>query len=49
MLLGLSKVLAGHQANITHVDIMERDSDEAQIYLEFVTEQPLTAVLDELR
>ena len=49
MLLGLSKVLAGHQANITHVDIMERDSAEAQIYLEFVTEQPLTVVLDELR
>jgi energy-converting hydrogenase B subunit Q len=49
MLLGLSKVLAGHQANITHVDIMERDSGEAQIYLEFVTEQPLPVVLEDLR
>jgi len=49
MLFGLSKVLAGHQANITHVDIMERDSGEAQIYLEFVTEQPLPVVLEDLR
>ncbi len=49
ILFGLSKVLASHEANITHVDIMERDGADAQIYLEFASEQPLETVLADLR
>ena len=49
ILFGLSKVLASHQANITHVDIMERAGADAQIYLEFSTEQPTETILADLR
>lgn len=49
ILFGLSKVLASHEANITHVDIMERDGADAQIYLEFSTQQPLDTILGDLR
>ncbi|MGE3176836.1 MAG: DUF5612 domain-containing protein [Vicinamibacterales bacterium] len=49
ILFGLTKVLASHAANITHVDIMERASTDAQVYLEFSADQPLEAILDDLR
>jgi energy-converting hydrogenase B subunit Q len=49
ILFGLSKVLASHDANITHVDIMERDGAAAHIYLEFSTAQPLDVVIGDLR
>ncbi len=49
MLFGLSKVLTDHQANITHVDIMDRGSADAHVYLEFETDQPLDVVIEDLR
>ena len=49
ILFGLSKVLATHEANITHVDIMERGQADAQIYLEFSSDRQLEAILDDLR
>ncbi|MGE3510055.1 MAG: DUF5612 domain-containing protein [Vicinamibacterales bacterium] len=47
ILFGLTKVLAHHDANITHVDILDRDS-EAQIYLEFATERAIEPLIEEL-
>lgn len=47
ILFGLTKVLAHHDANITHVDILDRDS-EAQIYLEFATERAIEPLIQEL-
>jgi energy-converting hydrogenase B subunit Q len=49
ILSGLAKVLADRQANITHVDIMERGGDDAHIYLEFATDESVDEVLAELR
>ncbi len=48
ILFGLTKVLAQHQANIVHVDILDRDALEAQIYLEFSTEGTGEPAIDEL-
>ena len=48
ILFGLTKVLAHHQANITHVDILDREPPFAQIYLEFSIDGPLEAVTNEL-
>jgi len=48
ILYGLTKVLAQHQANIVHVDILDRDTVEAQIYLEFSTAEPGDAAIAEL-
>lgn len=48
ILFGLSRVLANHEANITHVDILDRQPPEAQVYLEFATERPLESVIHEL-
>lgn len=45
ILFGLTKVLAEHEANITHVDILDRELPDALIYLEFATEQPLDSVI----
>jgi energy-converting hydrogenase B subunit Q len=57
ILFGLSKVLTDRQANITHVDIMDRgepgrgasETHDADIYLEFSCEQPLDVILNDLR
>jgi energy-converting hydrogenase B subunit Q len=60
ILFGLSKVLTDRQANITHVDIMNHidhlehgnapdQAANADVYLEFSCEQPLEAILDDLR
>jgi energy-converting hydrogenase B subunit Q len=57
ILFGLSRVLSDRQANITHVDITDhvdqRDrgdqGPDTNIYLEFSCEQPLDAILDDLR
>ena len=47
ILYGLTKVLADHEANITHVDI-HPGTPESEIYLEFATERPIDVVLTEL-
>lgn len=52
ILFGLTKVLAGRQANITHVDIIDHMDRDAEIYLEFSVEDPpggFTAIAEELR
>ena len=49
ILFGLSRVLADHQANITHVDILDRGAGAAQIYLEFTADEPIEAILLDLR
>jgi len=47
MLYGLTKVLADHEANITHVDIHPGTPD-SEIYFEFTIERPIEGVLAEL-
>ena len=47
MLFGLTKVLADHEANITHVDI-HGGTPDSEIYFEFTTERPIEGVLAEL-
>ena len=49
MLFGLTKVLAGHEANITYVDIIQHPDKDAEIYLEFSVERSGDPVIDELR
>jgi energy-converting hydrogenase B subunit Q len=44
----LTRVLADHQANITHVDLVDSSDEEAQVYFEFTTEAPLDSVLADL-
>ena len=48
MLFGLSKVLADHVANISHVEIIHR-GPEVEIYFEFSLEGPIEPVLENLR
>ena len=48
MLFGLTKVLADHVANISHVEIIKR-ATEVEISLEFSLEGPCEPVLDDLR
>jgi energy-converting hydrogenase B subunit Q len=49
VLFGLTKVLADHHANITHVDILHRGDEPADIYLEFSVDDPIEAITTELR
>ncbi len=49
MLFGLTRVLAGHGANVSSVDILPHDDGRAAIYLEFTTEVPIDAILDDFR
>jgi len=49
MLFGLTRILAGHHANVSSVDIIPRDETHAAIYLEFTTEAPVEPIVDELR
>ncbi|HKT82107.1 MAG TPA: DUF5612 domain-containing protein [Vicinamibacterales bacterium] len=44
ILFGVTKVLADHRANITHVDIIQRPGREAELYFEFSTAEPGTDV-----
>jgi energy-converting hydrogenase B subunit Q len=49
MLFGVTKVLAGHQANITYVDIIQHPDKDAEIYLEFSVESSVDPVIEQLR
>ena len=49
MLFGATKVLAGHQANITYVDIIQHRDRDAEIYLEFSVEGGVEPIIDQLR
>ncbi len=48
ILFGLTKVLAGHDANITYVDIIPHPDRDAEIYLEFSIAGDIAAVQSEL-
>jgi len=45
MLSALTQVLAHHDANIAHVDIVRRGQSHAEIYFEFSCEGPIDAVV----
>ena len=45
MLSALTQVLARHDANIAHVDIVRRGERDAEIYFEFSCEGPIDAVV----
>jgi energy-converting hydrogenase B subunit Q len=49
ILFGLTKVLADRGANISYVDIIHHHDRDAEIYLEFFTDDGLEPVLAELR
>jgi len=49
MLFGLTKVLADHQANISHVEIIHREEPAAEIYLEFTAPGSIDAILHDLQ
>ena len=49
MLFGLTQVLAAHQANVSSVDIIPRDDQQAVIYLEFTVDDPIETIVDDLR
>ncbi len=48
MLSALTQVLARHDANIAHVDIVRRGGLHAEIYFEFSCDGPIDAVVDGL-
>jgi len=48
ILFGISKVLVDHDANILHIDIMDRGDSLADVYLEFATERAIEPLLAEL-
>jgi energy-converting hydrogenase B subunit Q len=48
ILFGLSKVLVEHEANITHVDMMDRPGEAADVYLEFATDRAIEPLLADL-
>ena len=48
ILYGMTKVLADHQANITYVDIHNRDA-ESTTYFELALDGPIEQVVNELR
>jgi energy-converting hydrogenase B subunit Q len=49
LLSGLTRVLAEHNANITHVDIIDNKDRDAQIYLEFSVDLPPDGIAEQLR
>jgi energy-converting hydrogenase B subunit Q len=49
ILSGLTKVLADHGANISHVDLVHHSDVDAYIYVEFSLDEPLDPVMDDLR
>ena len=49
ILFGLTKVLADHGANISHVDIIPHPDRDAEIYLEFSADSGIDSILEEFR
>jgi energy-converting hydrogenase B subunit Q len=48
LLFGLTRVLADRRANITYVDIVDTREPEAQIYLEFSSDDSIDTIVGEL-
>jgi energy-converting hydrogenase B subunit Q len=49
ILFGLTGVLHKHQANVVSLDIIPRNEQRAEIYLEFTAEGPVDTVIADLR
>jgi len=49
MLFGLTQVLASHQANVSSVDIIPHDDQQAGIYFEFTADDPIETIIENLR
>src|SRR5947208_14500602 len=49
MLYRVTEVLARHDANIEHIDIVHEPHREAEVYLEFSTKTPIDQLVSELQ
>jgi energy-converting hydrogenase B subunit Q len=49
VLFGLTKALADHRANITHVDLIHHGDQPPEVYLEFSLESAIEPLAEELR
>lgn len=49
MLFGLTGVLANHQANVSSVDIIPHDDQQAGIYFEFTADASIDTIVEDLR
>jgi energy-converting hydrogenase B subunit Q len=49
MLFALTGVLASHHANVSSVDIIPRDDQHAEIYLEFTSDAAIETIVGDLR
>src|SRR6266540_3365680 len=49
MLFGLTRVLAGHDANVSSVDIIPHDDEHAGIYFEFTAGDDIDRIIADLR
>jgi energy-converting hydrogenase B subunit Q len=49
LLFGLTRILASHDANIEHIDIVHEPRREAAIYLEFSCKTPIERIVSEMQ
>jgi energy-converting hydrogenase B subunit Q len=49
LLFGLTQILARHEANIEHIDIVHEQRREAAIYLEFSCQTPIDQIVHEMQ
>ncbi|MEP7305451.1 MAG: DUF5612 domain-containing protein [Acidobacteriota bacterium] len=49
MLFGLTQILANHQANVSSVDIIPHDDQQAGIYFEFTADDPIETIIGDFR
>src|SRR5438552_3647816 len=49
MLFRVTEVLARHDANIEHIDIVHEPHREAEVYLEFACETPIEQIVGEMQ
>jgi energy-converting hydrogenase B subunit Q len=49
LLFGLTRILASHDANIEHIDIVHEPRREAAIYLEFSCPTPIEQIVSEMQ
>src|SRR5438045_3954427 len=49
MLFRVTEVLARHDANIEHIDIVHEPHREAEVYIEFASETPIEQIVGEMQ
>ena len=49
MLFRVTQVLARHEANIEHIDIVHEPRLEAQVYFEFACKTPIEQIVSEMQ